>query len=43
MVQSNTFLIFINHIREKIGVMFGSFETTTGGRALKFYPSGKAS
>jgi recombination protein RecA len=32
-------LIFINQIREKIGVMFGSPETTTGGRALKFYAS----
>ncbi len=37
--QSNTCLIFINQIREKIGVMFGSPETTTGGRALKFYSS----
>lgn len=36
---SNTCLIFINQIREKIGVMFGSPETTTGGRALKFYSS----
>jgi len=36
---SNTTLIFINQIREKIGVMFGSPETTTGGRALKFYAS----
>jgi recombination protein RecA len=35
--QTNTCLIFINQIREKIGVMFGSPETTTGGRALKFY------
>jgi recombination protein RecA len=35
--KSNTCLIFINQIREKIGVMFGSPETTTGGRALKFY------
>jgi recombination protein RecA len=35
--RSNTCLIFINQIREKIGVMFGSPETTTGGRALKFY------
>jgi len=34
---SNTTVIFINQIREKIGVMFGSPETTTGGRALKFY------
>ena len=37
--KSNTCLIFINQIREKIGVMFGSPETTTGGRALKFYTS----
>jgi recombination protein RecA len=37
--QSNTTLIFINQIREKIGVMFGNPETTTGGRALKFYAS----
>lgn len=37
--QSGTALIFINQIREKIGVMFGSPETTTGGRALKFYSS----
>ena len=37
--RSNTCLIFINQIREKIGVMFGSPETTTGGRALKFYSS----
>lgn len=36
---SGTVLIFINQIREKIGVMFGSPETTTGGRALKFYSS----
>jgi recombination protein RecA len=35
--QSNTAMIFINQIREKIGVMFGSPEVTTGGRALKFY------
>ena len=35
----NTCLIFINQIREKIGVMFGNPETTTGGRALKFYSS----
>ena len=35
--KSRTCLIFINQIREKIGVMFGSPETTTGGRALKFY------
>src|ERR671916_188464 len=38
-LQSNTCFIFINQIREKIGVMFGSPETTTGGRALKFYAS----
>jgi len=37
--QTHTILIFINQIREKIGVMFGSPETTTGGRALKFYAS----
>jgi recombination protein RecA len=37
--KTNTCLIFINQIREKIGVMFGSPETTTGGRALKFYSS----
>jgi recombination protein RecA len=37
--KSNTTLIFINQIREKIGVMFGNPETTTGGRALKFYSS----
>jgi len=37
--QSNTCFIFINQIREKIGVMFGNPETTTGGRALKFYAS----
>jgi recombination protein RecA len=37
--RSNTCLVFINQIREKIGVMFGSNETTTGGRALKFYSS----
>src|SRR6201989_1908435 len=35
--KSNTCLVFINQIREKIGVMFGNPETTTGGRALKFY------
>jgi recombination protein RecA len=35
--RSNTCLIFINQLREKIGVMFGPNETTTGGRALKFY------
>ena len=37
--KSDTILIFINQLREKIGVMFGSPETTTGGRALKFYSS----
>ena len=37
--QTKTVLLFINQIREKIGVMFGSPETTTGGRALKFYAS----
>jgi recombination protein RecA len=37
--RTNTCMIFINQIREKIGVMFGSPETTTGGRALKFYSS----
>jgi recombination protein RecA len=37
--RSNTCLVFINQIREKIGVMFGSNEVTTGGRALKFYAS----
>ena len=39
MSKSRTCLIFINQIREKIGVMFGNPETTTGGRALKFYSS----
>lgn len=37
--KTNTTVIFINQLREKIGVMFGSPETTTGGRALKFYSS----
>jgi recombination protein RecA len=37
--RTNTCMVFINQIREKIGVMFGSPETTTGGRALKFYSS----
>lgn len=37
--KSNTCVVFINQIREKIGVMFGNPETTTGGRALKFYAS----
>src|SRR5881296_2909334 len=40
--KSNTCMIFINQIREKIGVMFGNPETTTGGRALKFYASVRA-
>ena len=37
--KTNTMIIFINQLREKIGVMFGNPETTTGGRALKFYSS----
>ncbi|SHJ44905.1 recombinase RecA [Tepidibacter formicigenes] len=37
--KSNTIAIFINQLREKVGVMFGNPETTTGGRALKFYSS----
>src|SRR5213083_3009420 len=37
--KSKTCLVFINQLREKIGVMFGNPETTTGGRALKFYSS----
>ena len=37
--KSKTCMVFINQIREKIGVMFGNPETTTGGRALKFYSS----
>ena len=37
--RSNCIVIFINQLREKVGVMFGSPETTTGGRALKFYSS----
>ena len=40
--RTNTLLIFINQVREKIGVMFGNPETTTGGRALKFYSSVRA-
>jgi recombination protein RecA len=40
--RTNTCLIFINQVREKIGVMFGNPETTTGGRALKFYSSVRA-
>ncbi len=39
LAKSNTCAVFINQIREKIGVMYGSPETTTGGRALKFYSS----
>ncbi len=39
LAKTNTCAIFINQIREKVGVMFGSPETTTGGRALKFYSS----
>lgn len=37
--QSNCIVIFINQLREKVGIMFGNPETTTGGRALKFYSS----
>mgnify|MGYP000131608737 CR=1 FL=1 len=37
--KSNCVVIFINQLREKVGVMFGNPETTTGGRALKFYAS----
>jgi recombination protein RecA len=37
--KTNTTVIFINQLREKVGVMFGNPETTTGGRALKFYSS----
>jgi recombination protein RecA len=40
--RTNTCMIFINQVREKIGVMFGNPETTTGGRALKFYSSVRA-
>ena len=36
--KTNTIIIFINQLREKVGVMFGNPETTTGGKALKFYP-----
>lgn len=39
LAKSNTCAIFINQIREKVGIMFGNPETTTGGRALKFYSS----
>ena len=39
--KSNCIVIFINQLREKVGVMFGSPETTTGGRALKFYSSSR--
>ena len=37
--KTNTIAIFINQLREKVGIMFGNPETTTGGRALKFYAS----
>ena len=37
--KSNTIVIFINQLREKVGVMFGNPETTSGGKALKFYAS----
>ena len=37
--KSNTMIIFINQLREKVGIMFGNPETTPGGRALKFYSS----
>lgn len=37
--KSNCIIIFINQLREKIGIMFGNPETTTGGKALKFYAS----
>lgn len=37
--KTNTCIVFINQLREKVGVMYGSNETTTGGRALKFYAS----
>ena len=37
--KSNAIVIFINQLREKVGIMFGNPETTTGGRALKFYSS----
>ena len=37
--KTNTIVIFINQLREKVGVMYGNPETTTGGRALKFYAS----
>ena len=37
--KTNTIIIFINQLREKVGVMYGNPETTTGGRALKFYAS----
>ena len=39
LARSNTCAVFINQIREKIGIVFGNPETTTGGRALKFYAS----
>ncbi len=37
--KSNCIVVFINQLREKVGIMFGNPETTTGGRALKFYSS----
>lgn len=37
--KTNTILIFINQLREKVGVMYGNPETTTGGRALKYHAS----
>ncbi len=39
LAKSNCILIFINQLREKVGVMYGNPEVTTGGRALKFYSS----
>src|SRR3989304_1118689 len=39
--QTNTAVVFTNQLRQKIGVMFGNPETTTGGMALKFYASGR--
>ena len=37
--KSNSVIVFINQLREKVGIMFGNPETTPGGRALKFYAS----